>query len=125
MFSTNKTYKAIKSGMELMEDNSPEAFLKTVRDAKLVLSNSFHGVAFSTIFRKNFYAIETKRDGKLYEDERIHSLLSTWKLEERLISMESYQDVEWENIPKVKYDETIINEKIEQSIDFLRKGIVE
>ena len=61
---------------------SPEQFIHLFQEAFLIITNSFHGTAFSIINRKNFYAVKTKAD----EKGRIHSLLSLCHLEHRLIT---------------------------------------
>lgn len=53
IFSTNKTYKVMHK-FHLVKETSPIDFLKMIKNAELVLSTSFHGVAFSTIYRKSF-----------------------------------------------------------------------
>ena len=42
-----------------MEDSAcgPEEFLRYIRDAKMVITNSFHGTAFSLIFEKKFICV--------------------------------------------------------------------
>lgn len=49
-------------GMKIMHDRvlknvGPEDFLALIRDAKAVITTSFHGTAFSIIFEKEFYSV--------------------------------------------------------------------
>lgn len=62
--------------------SSPVAWLKMIRDAKIWASDSFHGVAFGIIFRKQFIALCNDKK-KL---ERVESLLNLLGLEEKLVN---------------------------------------
>lgn len=57
---------------------SVERFLGLIRDAEYVVSNSFHGVAFSIIFEKNFYAV-----GMGTRSNRVVSLLENAGIPDR------------------------------------------
>lgn len=71
-----KKYKNIR----FVEDSSPEAFIAYIRDANVVLTNSFHGTAFSLIFNKKFYTI-----GSLTNDSRILTILTELNLKDRAV----------------------------------------
>lgn len=62
---------------------SPEQFLAEIKNAKLVVTASFHCLAFSIIFHKPFVAILTDDRGK---DERVLNLLRICNLENRILS---------------------------------------
>lgn len=63
-----------------MYDSGPRDFLSYIDHATLVLSSSFHGTAFSIIYKKPFYVF----DGM--NDNRISNILTETKLTERSIS---------------------------------------
>lgn len=76
--------KGIKGhrGMKIKNTLSPEEFLNYVYYARYVIAGSFHGVCFSVLFQKNFYAtssIEKKLSG------RVISLLENLGLEQRFV----------------------------------------
>ncbi|MBP5772762.1 MAG: polysaccharide pyruvyl transferase family protein [Eubacterium sp.] len=123
MFSTNKTYSALGKGFELIKETSPINFLESVRSATLVLSNSFHGIAFSTIFRKQFFALEVRRNGEIYKDERIHNLLEKFKIDSRIIKREDIERIDWNDLKPVNYDEKAINNELKKSQDYLINSI--
>lgn len=56
-------------------------WLRAFHDADWVLTDSFHGMVFSIIFRKNFYAIGNRERGL----DRFTSLLKLLGLEDRLV----------------------------------------
>ena len=60
----------------------PIEFLNYVKNAKIVLSSSFHGTVFSIIFKKPFFAINGKND------LRINDLLTRMGLNDRSIDMD-------------------------------------
>ena len=57
----------------------PESFIRLIRDAEFVFTSSFHGLAFSIIFEKNFYA------SYLTKASRAQTLLSELGLLDRLL----------------------------------------
>ena len=63
----------------------PDEFLSYIFNAEFVLTNSFHGTAFSIIFEKQFYSYYKK-------DSRIDNLLTKLNLSNRHIS--SFADVD-------------------------------
>jgi hypothetical protein len=66
---------------------SIEEWIKCFRDAKFVVTDSFHGCVFSIIFRKPFVAIANSNRGM----SRFNSLLSMLDLEDHLLtSTEQY-----------------------------------
>jgi polysaccharide pyruvyl transferase WcaK-like protein len=83
----------------------PNEFLSLIQNSEIVVSASFHGVAFSILFQKEFYTII--KDGK----ERVKSLLKILSLEERLIN-----DLATINIIPINYQS--VNEKLKDIIDF-------
>lgn len=97
MLSSAKKY-AEQKGMTLVEicqsrkkrenhiqlsSASPEEFLGAVRDAEVVITNSFHGTAFSMIFNKDFYVFDNKARGS-----RITNILNKAGLENRIVEGE-------------------------------------
>jgi len=65
---------------EQRRDVGPEEFLNLILNAKLILTDSFHGVCFSINFKKNFFAFNSGDSSN-----RIRNILSLVGLESRLI----------------------------------------
>ena len=57
----------------------PESFIRLIRDAEFIFTSSFHGLALSIIFKKNFYA------SYLTKASRAQTLLSEVGLLDRLL----------------------------------------
>ncbi len=89
---------------------SPEEFLGAILNAECVVTNSFHGTAFSIIFEKDFYAFDNKVRGS-----RITDLLTKAGLLDCM--------TQGEIAPKNPIDYNKVNENlktyIEQSKNFL------
>lgn len=67
----------------------PKDFLNFIYHAKFVLTDSFHGTAFSIIFNKQFLSLNSHVDKVTYKnDERLISILSHESLKERFIKIE-------------------------------------
>jgi len=72
-----------KDGIYYVNPTSPYAFLALFRDAAFVVTNSFHGTAFSVNFQKEFYSY-VRPD--LPVEGRVESLLKTLGLTQRIFS---------------------------------------
>ncbi len=64
---------------------SPQRWLQLIRDAEYVVTNSFHGTAFSLIFHKKFFSVV---HGKINEgfNIRTYSILSKLGMQERMLN---------------------------------------
>lgn len=93
-------------------DASLSEFIHLFKNAKFVVTDSFHGVCFSLIFRRQFYAISP---GRLAN--RISSLLMAIGLQSRLI--DSADDIDFS--APINYDNHIsaLNGFIKESQEYL------
>ena len=73
----------IKSGDLFKKDVSPNDFLSLIINAECVMTDSFHALCFSYIFKKDFYAFSRVRGEHM--NIRIDDFLSTIDSKERLI----------------------------------------
>lgn len=98
---------------------SPESFLYVINNADLVVSASFHCIAFAIIFNRPFVAILTGNTGK---DERILTLLKMTHLENRIL----YHGMTVKEIEEhINYNEVnkLVAEKKEKSILYLLSNL--
>ena len=108
-----------------ISDATPEDFLNLIRGAEVVLTDSFHGLAFSVINNKQFYIFYRKRDDALQSrNSRIDNILKTWEIEDRLIRK---NDIDWNIQDEVQIDYSKVNrilvEKREKSLSFLKTAL--
>ncbi len=93
---TKKRVKSIlkveKNGVHVLKMHSaPGDFLSLIKYADFVISDSFHGTAFSLIYEKQFISVN-QREGiddssSLRNDERLVNILETLGLKSRLVSI--------------------------------------
>lgn len=102
-------------------DVSPGMFLTLVRNAELVITDSFHVAVFSIIYRKIFYLLRRDEDADSTSmNSRIYTLLKELSLEDQLIEVDDENVVD--NGKDIYKD---INLKLEplriSSLAFLKK----
>lgn len=86
IFLGRKEYKKFANdGLDLV-NASPEEFISLFRNAEAILTNSFHGTAFSVIFEKEFYSfVNPSLAGESQLGSRITDLLNELGLSDRCI----------------------------------------
>ena len=77
-----------RNNIKLVRHYGPEAFLNLMANANLIFTTSFHGTAFSTIFRKNFWYIDSGHND-LDKDDRAVSFLKQLGLLDRYRTIEN------------------------------------
>ncbi len=86
-FTGYSCVKCRKYGIKVLYGVDPAEFLWLIENATCTCSNSFHGIAFSIIFEKQFCRpVFVNEDGIIVTDDRIDNLLSQLGLDERSIS---------------------------------------
>lgn len=98
-----------------------EQWLSSFKDADFIVTDSFHGTAFSVIFNKPFIAIGNAERGL----SRFKSILGLLGLEERLIldtdtdKIDTLinQEIDWSNV------NSVLSDYKEKSKSFLRKAL--
>ena len=100
-----------------------QQWLGYIKHADMIISNSFHGTAFSTIFEKEFVSF-VSGDANRRMNTRLYDLLSFLELDSRLVNIHA----ENMDVYEEKVDYTVARERIrmfrEDSINFLKEGIV-
>ncbi|MCI6329397.1 MAG: polysaccharide pyruvyl transferase family protein [Erysipelotrichaceae bacterium] len=87
--------------LNLYSKTGPAEFLALVSDSDFILTDSFHGVCFSLIYRKNFFVIERfHSNDDLNQNRRISFLLDIFGLSDRILpfGLENFNDIENVNI---------------------------
>lgn len=109
-----KPYAGLVS--EKIKTCGPSEFLTYIHNAKYVLTDSFHAVAFSLIYHKNFFCVLREKN-----DERIKNILSMSGLMDRLV--ESADDEITEELIDFEAVDQKMRPAKEASIQFLLKGL--
>lgn len=85
---------------------APTKWLRAFMDAKMVITDSFHGCVFSIIFNKPFWVIGNKERG----NARFDSLLKLFNLEERRVDIDSLEtldlnaSIDWRRVNTIRRD---------------------
>lgn len=95
-------------GCHLVEGISPEEFLGYIKHARYVVANSFHAIALSIVFKKDFYSLDCPKPG------RVKSLLSQVGLLDRHIDSKTI-DAKASVIDYSQYDSKIQNSRMEST----------
>lgn len=105
-------------GFKRKFDVGPLEFLLLIKNAKLVLSSSFHGTIFSIIFNKPFFALKGN------EDFRIKTLLEKMNLSERSINFEDLEE-KCKKAYNIKFDEAekLLDKERKKSEEYLIKAL--
>lgn len=104
-------------GNKQKEALSVEEWLAGVKDASIVICDSFHGVAFSIIFNKEFYVLGNSHRG----NSRLKSLLSLFGLNERMVSTYA----ETKNLPPIDWERvnSLRKKLVYESLNFLHTAL--
>jgi hypothetical protein len=111
----NRSYLTVKKHQEDCVYPAITKWLRSFMDARLVVTDSFHGTAFSIIFNKPFFVLINKERGAA----RFTSLLHLFGLEDRIISsldeVDVYKSIDWDAVNEKKKEWQM------KSIDFLKQ----
>lgn len=101
----------IESGCELVDCIAPEKFLGYIKFANFVVTNSFHAIALSLVFKKDFYSLDCART------ERVKSFLKQLDMIDRHVNS-STKLISFQKIDYSSFDSKISKLK-KESIRFL------
>ena len=93
----------------------PENFLSLLKYSDFVVTSSFHGVAFSIIFEKQFYACLP------WNNQRVISLLNLFQVQDRFIK--DVKDVNLTRFMDYKIITPIVKYEKEKTIEYLHYAI--
>lgn len=108
---------------EVISSKGPDEFINLIRNSDFVLTDSFHGLAFSIINEKQFLVFYRRRaDVKESRNSRIDNIVQTWDIQDRLI-----QDPEHAEIPATAINYDKVNDRRikfrADSLAFLEKAL--
>ena len=108
-------------GAITFETAGPFEFLQLFRDARFVVTTSFHGTAFALNFGKDFYSVVKEING---DDCRIADFLRQCSAEHHLLEIDSLESIK--NLPQASTADTEMQGLLKfrnQSLDFLREAL--
>ena len=82
-----KNLRDIKYGFKTKYDCGPTEFVSLIKHARGIVTNSFHAVAFSLIYKKDFWVFTGKGDS----DSRISGILDLAGLQQRIVDGDRFK----------------------------------
>jgi len=113
--SEKNSFKA-KKVINVKYNLGPSEFLNTIKNAKVVVTNSFHGCAFSVIFHKDFYCIPHTTRGI-----RMIDMMKSFLIDDRIISNNEKPvstEIDYQKV------ETIRKNALKQSMNYLSNALL-
>ena len=113
-------YHLNKYGFLKYEKTGPLAMLGLMKNASLVMTQSFHGTLFSALFHRKFWSYNT--DAYYYsDDDRATAILHQMGLDERYVKINDLRDAPY-LLDEIDYDsvDTKINVLRDHSLAYIR-----
>lgn len=101
-----------------------DEFLYLIRNAEYIITDSFHGTAFSVIFRKNFSAI-LRNDTAHSLCSRIEDFLGKIHLQKNCVNVSDILSINVNNKTNYSYSVEVLETWIEESKEYLEKALSE
>ncbi len=100
----------------------PAEFLSLIRDAEYVFTDSFHGIVFSIIYKKEFIVFKRDKNGQTSKNSRLTDLMTDFMIQNRILSSSRGLVTVLES--KIDYQKVsrILEDKIETSLNFLKRA---
>lgn len=108
-------------GFKLADQYGPSAFLSLVKNAEMVLTTSFHGTVFSTIFEKKFWYLDSPMHSK--DDDRASFLLHQLGLDDRLVEISKVKEMDLLVPPEFDISRKLVEELRLDSMKYLKDSI--
>ena len=118
IFVTHNIMLKYKSNNQIILDAGPLEFIWLFDNAQYVITDSFHGTAFSVIFNKNFYSCITFPA----KADRIKNLLEILDLSNRIVS-NATEITEKKLIINYKIPNKLMHNEIKNSKNYLHKAL--
>ena len=113
---------SLRNHGKILEDCGPKEFINYIKNADLVLTDSYHGMLFSINYNKEFIVFERFKNNKESQNSRIYNTLKEFSLEDRLYKEESTCLF----LTNINYD--IVNQKLNKlrknSLDYLKNSFL-
>ena len=119
-YNTTPNYKIIEENLNIQD------WLYYFKNSSFIITDSFHGVCFSIIFKKNFICIPNKKRGII----RFSSILKLLNLEDRILNITSTNQYIYEDLARlintgIEYETvyTKLNKICSESLNWLKQAL--
>lgn len=100
---------------------NPATYLQLIKHAELVITTSFHGTIFSSIYRKRFWTV--KNGGMFGDDDRVKTLMALVDLEDRMIPVHFDDSFDYLGDKDYHKYEYLLKMEQDKALDYLRKAL--
>lgn len=104
----------------VLDDVGPAEFVSLIKNARYVVTDSFHGTIFSINFNVNFYSFTKRTEANAQDNDRIPSILNEYGLSSRF---KQDTDLTFNNNIDFTYINNLLKEQRELSLAYLKKII--
>lgn len=113
--------KEYLNGFILPKKLNPGVYLDLIKNAEIIITTSFHGTIFSTVYRKKFFVI---KNGNMYTtDDRVLTLINQLGIKKQLIEPNFNDDFDYlGDIDYSEYEKNLIKLR-KNSIEFLKESL--
>ena len=119
-------FREAESNDEKVYHAGPAEFISLIKNAKMILTDSFHATAFSITYRKDFLVLERQNKKiKTNMNSRIYSIIGMLGIQDRLIKPYNFKSIN--NICKIDYDRVYdeLENQRKYSIEYLKGALYE
>lgn len=113
-----KNLRDLKYKFDNYYEAGPAEFVSLIRNAKCIVTNSFHAISFSIIYKRDFWVFIDQESS----DSRITGLLDDVNLRCRIVNNLTMPDMDV-SIPYEALDFSVLNEKINVSKKYLMENL--
>lgn len=105
-------------------DTGPDEFVGLIKDAQIVLTDSFHAVVFSIIYHKNFWVFDRDRENDINSmNSRLTFLLEEFGLSDRRITRKEQLNMDFKRPIRYNEVEYLLEKKRKCSLEYLFKAV--
>ncbi|MFR7590525.1 MAG: polysaccharide pyruvyl transferase family protein [Longibaculum sp.] len=110
-----------KYGFTLPTYEDPSIYLELIDKAEMVITTSFHGTIFSSIFRKKFWVV--KNAGMYESDDRVFTMTSMLDLNDRIITTSFDDSFDYNQTKNYRKYEELLTSCQNESMNFLLQAL--
>ncbi len=122
LYLNGRKEDAFRSNSSVLKAEGPADFIKLIKNAEVVITSSFHGVAFSLIYEKPLMAIVQSNDKT---DSRITSLLTNMGCCDSIIPYNENFCFSRDKLHHLKANKQLLSDYIKSSECYLRNMLSE
>lgn len=109
------------SGFKLPALENPSTYLQLIRNAELIITTSFHGTVFSSIYRKKFWTV--KNGGMFGDDDRVKTLMYLLDLEDRMVPIEFDPNFDYLREKSYRNYESLLEQERRKAMHYLKNAL--